>query len=341
MSQLKDREGYYTDQPPIENERVQIIGDGEFAGRVGTVRVSHEFYCRVLLDDDIEHKWRDFAFSELKPAPENDLITIVHSGRFRKLQDLETIEANDWMVSKLKKGVVPCNFTVGITVCDAQKRGRQQGDTWHFYRKKDVSELSPEKITVGYTVQNAYDPNKDLETKPIQRKRVLYLAGPMRGRPYFNYQMFDRVRDWLLAEQRYEVISPADEDRKQDGFDPMVDSKYANCDNCVFPDSMDFQRVMRRCIDAVMRCDEIVMLPEWHTSAGAVAEFFLAAWAGKRVRFVYFEDQGEIGYASHPKLDPETSAGALAFSWGFENPDNTKSPTDEDDPDEDCGCSDC
>jgi hypothetical protein len=199
----------------------------------------------------------------------------------------------------------------------------------------------PEKITVGYTVQNAYDPNKDPETKPIQRKRVFYLAGPMRGRPYFNYQMFDRVRDCLLSQQRYEVISPADEDRKQDGFDPMVDPKYANPDNCVFPDSMDFPRVMRRCIDAVMRCDEIVMLPEWHTSAGAVAEFFLAAWAGKRVRFVYFDDQGEIGYASHPKLDPETSAGALAICWGFENPDNTKSPTDEDDLDDECGCSEC
>jgi hypothetical protein len=278
--------------------------------------------------------------SQLKDR-ENDLMTIVHSDGFRKLECLETIEANDWMVSRLKKDVFPCNFTVGMTVCDAEKRGRQQGDTWHFYRKKDTGETNSEKITVGYTVRNAYDSNKDPETEPIQRKRVLYLAGPMRGRPYFNYQMFDRVRDWLLAERRYEVISPADEDRKQDGFDPMVDPKYANPDNCVFPDSMDFPRVMRRCIDAVMRCDEIVMLPEWHTSAGAVAEFFLAAWAGKRVRFVYFEDQGEIGYASHPKLDPETSAGALAICWGFENPDNTKSPTDEDDSDDDCGCSEC
>lgn len=338
MSQLKDREGYYTDQPPLENERVQIIGDGEFAGRVGTVRVSHEFGCRVLLDDDIEHKWRDFAFSELKPAPENDLITIVHSGRFRKLQDLETIEANDWMVSKLKKGVFPCNFTVGITVCDAQKRGRQQGDTWHFYRKKDVSEWSPEKITVGYTVQNAYDPNKDLETKPIQRKRVLYLAGPMRGRPYFNYQMFDRVRDWLLAEQRYEVISPADEDRKQDGFDPMVDPKYANPDNCVFPDSMDFPRVMRRCIDAVMRCDEIVMLPEWHTSAGAVAEFSLAVWAGKSVRFLYVGDDERIGFVRYPRCNPRDMAVMVSNLWGF---NGDQRPQPEEDLDDDCGCSDC
>jgi hypothetical protein len=197
---------------------------------------------------------------------------------------------------------------------------------------------TPEKITVGYTVQNAYDPNKDPEIKPIQRKRVLYLAGPMRGRPYFNYQMFDRVRDWLLSQHRFEVISPADEDRKQDGFDPMVDPKYANPDNCVFPDSMDFARVMRRCIDAVMRCDEIVMLPDWHTSAGAVAEFSLAVWAGKSVRFLYVGDDEEIGFVVYSRCNPHDMAVMLSDLWEL---DGARRSQPKNDLDDDCGCSDC
>jgi hypothetical protein len=38
---------------------------------------------------------------------------------------------------------------------------------------------------------------------------LIYLAGPMRGRKFFNFPAFDAARDILLS-QGYEVISPAD-----------------------------------------------------------------------------------------------------------------------------------
>ena len=130
---------------------------------------------------------------------------------------------------------------------------------------------------------------------PEPRKRVLYLAGPMRGIAWFNYPMFDRVAK-ELREAGNEVISPADEDRRHDGFDPYANPSHANPDACTFPKTMDFAKTVRRCLDAVLRCDEIVLLPGWENSNGAVAELTLAMWLGKRVRDVRIDDQDRITY---------------------------------------------
>jgi hypothetical protein len=153
----------------------------------------------------------------------------------------------------------------------------------------DFANMQDEKITIGYTVPNAYQADAEPITKPIERKRVLYIAGPMRGVAWFNYPMFDRVAK-ELREAGNEVISPADEDRKQDGFDPFANPSHVNPDACTFPHQMDFGKTVRRCLDAVLRCDELVLLPDWHRSKGALAELALAAWLGKRVRQVSFDD---------------------------------------------------
>jgi hypothetical protein len=142
---------------------------------------------------------------------------------------------------------------------------------------------------------NAYDADAEPITEPIQRKRVLYIAGPMRGIAWFNYPLFDRVAK-ELREAGNEVISPADEDRKHDGFDPYANPAHANPDACIFPKSMDFAKTVRRCLDAVLQCDEIVLLPGWENSNGAVAELTLAMWLGKRVRDVRIDDQDRITY---------------------------------------------
>lgn len=156
----------------------------------------------------------------------------------------------------------------------------------------------PNQITIGYTVSNAYEQGAEPIAEPIQRKRVLYIAGPMRGIAFFNYPMFDRVAK-NLREAGNEVISPADEDRKQDGFDPFANPEYANPDACIFPEEMDFGKTVRRCLDAVLRCDEIVLLPGWERSNGAVAELTLAMWLGKRVRRLRITDNGGFSWACY------------------------------------------
>lgn len=130
---------------------------------------------------------------------------------------------------------------------------------------------------------------------PGPKPKTLYIAGPMRGIAYFNYPMFDRIAG-LLRDQGLHVISPADEDRKQDGFDPFENPEYANPDRCVFPSDLDFKKTVRRCLDAVMQCEEIVLLPGWERSSGAVAELTLAMWLGKRVRHVRIDTDNHVSF---------------------------------------------
>lgn len=121
------------------------------------------------------------------------------------------------------------------------------------------------------------------------KPKTLYVAGPMRGIAWFNYPMFDRIAK-QLRDQGCEVISPADEDRKHDGFDPFENPTHAVPENCTFPRTMDFNKTVRRCLEAVLRCDEIVLLPGWERSSGAVAELTLAMWLNKRVRHVLIDE---------------------------------------------------
>jgi len=166
----------------------------------------------------------------------------------------------------------------------------------------DIGELerceANEKITIGYTVPNAYDTDAEPIAEPIQRKRVLYVAGPMRGIAWFNYPLFDRVAK-ALREAGNEVISPAEEDRKHDGFDPYANPSHAQPDACTFPKTMDFAKTVRRCLDAVLRCDELVLLPGWENSNGAVAELTLAMWLNKRVRHLNIDDDNRLTFACY------------------------------------------
>jgi hypothetical protein len=62
---------------------------------------------------------------------------------------------------------------------------------------------------------------------------------------------------------------------------------------------MDFAKTVRRCLEAVLRCDEIVLLPGWENSNGAVAELTLAMWLGKRVRHLNIDYDNRITYACY------------------------------------------
>jgi hypothetical protein len=62
---------------------------------------------------------------------------------------------------------------------------------------------------------------------------------------------------------------------------------------------MDFGKTVRRCLDAVLRCDEIVLLPGWENSNGAVAELTLAMWLGKRVRRLNIADDNRLRFACY------------------------------------------
>ena len=181
------------------------------------------------------------------------------------------------------------------------------------------------------------DANKMVEMPVVEQSlttpkpMTLYIAGPMRGIAWFNYPMFDRIAK-QLRDQGCEVISPADEDRKQDGFDPFENPDYANPESCRFPSEMDFHRTVRRCLEAVLQCEEIVLLPGWERSSGAVAELTLAMWLNKRVRHVLIDEADQVRFFCFLK-GLESLANDLCDEY-FPEGDEPGDPIDVDEEDE-------
>lgn len=110
--------------------------------------------------------------------------------------------------------------------------------------------------------------------KPVAPKGTVYLAGPMRGLPEFNFPTFFKAAKHLRS-LGWEVINPAEHDVDM-GFDPAgkagttAELEYAEFD-LKGAALWDLNRIIN---DA----DGIVLLPGWKRSGGAKAEYAVAKW---------------------------------------------------------------
>jgi hypothetical protein len=96
----------------------------------------------------------------------------------------------------------------------------------------------------------------------------VYIAGPMRNLPQFNFPAFNAAADeWRCA--GWDVISPAEIDQQQDGFDGTNREKEPT-----------FEVAMRRDIEAILTCDAIAFLPGWERSEGSRIEYTVAKAVG-------------------------------------------------------------
>jgi hypothetical protein len=118
--------------------------------------------------------------------------------------------------------------------------------------------------------------------------KTVYLAGPMRRRPYYNFPEFDRVGGVLLN-AGYSVISPADLDREKGNFDPL--ELPSTHDWSKPPEGFDLRSAYRRDVMALMACTHICLLDGWTESVGARCEYWAARWLG--LHFV-FELDGQV-----------------------------------------------
>jgi hypothetical protein len=109
----------------------------------------------------------------------------------------------------------------------------------------------------------------------------VYLAGPMRGIPNFNFPAFDFAAAKLRA-AGFTVFSPAERDREAYGAsiqdNPTGDESKVTNTACTINDCMaaDCEWICRH-------AHGIALLPGWEKSSGANAELALAKALGLTV----------------------------------------------------------
>lgn len=112
----------------------------------------------------------------------------------------------------------------------------------------------------------------------------VYLAGPMRGYPEFNFPAFNSATTFLRDNVGWEVFSPAEKDNEVHGKD--ISKGNATGDEAIATKEHGFD--LRRALgdDTAWICanaDGVVMLPEWEKSRGAQAEVALAKALGLKL----------------------------------------------------------
>jgi hypothetical protein len=113
-------------------------------------------------------------------------------------------------------------------------------------------------------------------TQPVQAPVPIkaYVAGPMRGYPEYNFPAFDAAAK-LGRSLGFEVISPAEEDRKRDKFNEKTG------------EGLQGQAVyVKRDVDFLISLGPtgaIALLPGWEKSTGARAEKAVAEWLSLKV----------------------------------------------------------
>ena len=107
----------------------------------------------------------------------------------------------------------------------------------------------------------------------------IYIAGPMRKIPHYNFPAFDEAAK-TLRERGHDVVSPADLDRAI-GFDGM-DCKPGTAWDYEQAD-FDLGDCFDRDIEAIRSCEAIYLLPGWEDSKGCKMEKAVAEFLGMQV----------------------------------------------------------
>lgn len=115
-----------------------------------------------------------------------------------------------------------------------------------------------------------------IDTGWTKIKTKVYLAGPMRNIPYFNFPAFFAAAS-TLRKQGYEVFNPAENDVKNHGEAAYINNHTGSLAQAASDFGFSLREALRDdttwiCINA----DAIAMLPGWENSKGATAEKALA-----------------------------------------------------------------
>lgn len=111
----------------------------------------------------------------------------------------------------------------------------------------------------------------------------IYIAGPMRGIPEFNFPAFHAAADRLRSEG-HTVFNPAERDIERHGVDISKDNATGCEDEAARRHGFDLRVALGE--DLAWICahaDAVAVLPGWENSKGAQAEMATANALGLKV----------------------------------------------------------
>lgn len=126
---------------------------------------------------------------------------------------------------------------------------------------------------------------------------MIYISGPMSGKPYFNIPMFDRAKE-ILTSKGHRVISPPDEDT------PAMRKACLEChtgDWFDLPESItsnsSYGEILGEDIKTILdgaHITGLALLPGWGHSKGATMEVLAAALLGKKFYMLNIPEACEL-----------------------------------------------
>lgn len=117
----------------------------------------------------------------------------------------------------------------------------------------------------------------ETEAAKVHSESRIYVAGPMKGLPNYNYGAFDEVAR-ILTLAGFHVENPA-----QIGRDLGVDPMLMPADHDWNETPKNFRILFKRDLEALSRCNALYLLDGWEKSKGATAERAVAVALGMKV----------------------------------------------------------
>ena len=108
----------------------------------------------------------------------------------------------------------------------------------------------------------------------------IYVAGPMRGIPEFNFPAFNVATKKLRAEG-HEVFNPAEKDNQRHGTDISKGNATGDENLAAKQHGFNLREALAEDLDYICRqADAVALLPGWQNSKGALAELATARALG-------------------------------------------------------------
>lgn len=118
----------------------------------------------------------------------------------------------------------------------------------------------------------------------------IYVAGPMRGIPEFNYPAFNAAAE-LLRSVGHTVFNPAEKDTERLGIDVSVGNLTGSLEQAAAEHGFNLRHALANDLDWICNsADAVALLHGWQSSKGALAEKATAEALGLEIIYL---DAGE------------------------------------------------